>query len=191
METVDVSKDSQSLLWGKEPKPQTAKNTNQDSLRFPKVSFFPPALLFSLPLSNGTQASHFIKSTKVWERTMHPRWLYNKTKKILSSQGLVEVGVEQKAWTPFERLEEKLLWMCWEKEPSPFLKLSQCGRKAALWLPALWISTPALLLITSTHSPYLPSTDLDYREGMLSRETVKANEHRVKPVLRQWDTARG
>lgn len=80
--------------------------------------------------------------------------------------------------------------MRWEKEPSPFMRLSQHSRKAVLWLPALWISTPALLFITSTQSPYLPSTALDYREGTPSRETVKANEHGVKPVPQEWDAAR-
>lgn len=99
-------------------------------------------------------------------------------------------GGRTKSTKPCERLEEKPLWMHQEKEPSAFMRLSQCSRKAALWLPASWISTPALLFIASTQSPYLPSTALDYREGMLSRETVKANEHGVKPVLQQWDIAR-
>lgn len=121
------------------------------------------------------------KVQSILQRTMHPKWLKNKTTKHIQHKVL-------QRWAPSKRLEEKLLWMHRERETSPFMRLSQCSRKAALWLPALWISTPASLFITSTQSPYLPSTALDYREGTLSREPDKANEHRVKPELQQWDT---
>lgn len=121
---------------------------------------------------------------------MHPKWLQNKTRKTFQHKDLCRWGQNTKhKKMPCERLEEKLLWTCREKELSPFLRLSQCSCKAALWLPALWISTPASLFITSTQSPYLPSTALDYREGTLSREAVKANEHRVNPELQQRDTS--
>lgn len=132
------------------------------------------------------------KVQSTWERTMHPKWLQNKTRKTFQHKDLCRWGQNTKhKQMPCERLEEKLLWMCREKEPSPFLRLSRCSCRAALWLPALWISTPASLFITSTQSPYLPGTALDYREGTLSRETVKANEHRVNPVLQRRDTSGG
>lgn len=115
-----------------------------------------------------------------------PEW----NKKNLSVQGLVEVEAEQKH--KLSVTDWRRRWFeCAKRRFHPLRGFLDVATKAALWLPALWISTPALLFITSAQSPYLPSTALDYREGMVSRETVKANEHRVKPVLQQRDTAWG